>query len=57
MEVWKLTASADGVYDGDTFMTHFIQAISLKPTTKAVAAWGMACVNARFRTLAEKPGS
>jgi hypothetical protein len=38
-------------------MTHRIQAISLKPTTKAVAAWGMACVNARFRALAEKPGS
>lgn len=45
------------MYDHGTFMTHLIQAISLKPTTKAVAAWGMACVNARFRTLAETPGS
>ena len=38
-------------------MTHRIQAISLKPTTKAVAAWSMACVTARFRTTAEMPGS
>jgi hypothetical protein len=45
-------------YHRDSAMTHHVQILSLEPTARTAAAWGMDCVAFMFRAHFERlPGS